>query len=578
MLLVGAIGAGLVVAVRGASWPPALPTVALVVVLALAVNRGAFFSTELVATSEAAVLFAAVVGFRHDAALLGPLLVALSVGPLDTVHWRQRAFVRMAYNSGSQGLAVLLGAVVFRECAARLGGSFAAVVGAAACAAVPYVLADSACGFALVRSRGDTSARDALRHQWSLNGLAFPLACVGAAAGYLALQVGWWLTILVLLPLPWIPELVLVRARRVSASPPRTQVRLVAGASLAVSVVVAITAVAPSSGPSGTASSLALLALAVALGMELRVSPARAVPPMAAAVVVASVVVGAGAVTVAVVASVTVTATAWALARATGLVPALVATGGAAISGALCGAVLVVAPAGASLVAEILNTAAAAVVFVVIALVLGRLPVRARSRQRRDAWVSVMWAAPVVLVAVLLANAWDVVRTGSTIEQVTGAVGFTAGVGVALAGSAWIAAPPWDSRCLARTLGARHRRRVRVAVVALATGALIAGQLALADAGRSGDAWVLVAAAITEILIAMTLGAVRQWRFAPVPRARSVGALGGLATVTVLTYVPLADSGSGWSVACQAVVLLGTAAIAWPLARFTDARDAQPVR
>ncbi len=232
-LLVGALGAGVVLVERGAPWPPALPSVALVVVLALAVNRGAFFSTELVATSEAAVLFAAVVGFRHDAALLGPLLVALAVGPLDTVHWRQRAFVRMAYNSGSQGLAVLLGAVVFREITERVGGSFAAVVGAAACAAVPYALADSACGVALMRTRHDTSLRDAVRHQWSLNGLALPLACVGAVAGFLALEVGWWLTVLVLLPLPWIPELVLVRARRVQAAAPRTQVRLLAGATLA---------------------------------------------------------------------------------------------------------------------------------------------------------------------------------------------------------------------------------------------------------------------------------------------------------------------------------------------------------
>ena len=97
-------------------------------VLAVTVNRGAFFPTELVATAEAAVLFAALVGFSRDAAFLGPLIVALAVGPLDVVHWRQRAVVRMAYNSGSQGLAVLVGAVAFRAVSEAFGGSFPAVV------------------------------------------------------------------------------------------------------------------------------------------------------------------------------------------------------------------------------------------------------------------------------------------------------------------------------------------------------------------------------------------------------------------------------------------------------------------
>ena len=107
VLAAAAIGIGVSLVGRGDPLPPAAPTLALVVVLAIAVNRGAFFPTELMATAEAAVLFAAIVGFRRDATLLGPLIVALAVGPLDAVHWRQRAVVRMAYNSGSQGLSVL---------------------------------------------------------------------------------------------------------------------------------------------------------------------------------------------------------------------------------------------------------------------------------------------------------------------------------------------------------------------------------------------------------------------------------------------------------------------------------------
>ena len=62
------------------------------------------------------------------------------------------------------------------------------------------------------------------------------------------------------------------------------------------------------------------------------------------------------------------------------------------------------------------------------------------------------------------------------------------------------------------------------------------------------------------------------------PRARSVVALGVLATLAVLAYVPLADAGSGWSMVCLAAVLVGTASIAWPLAPFTDARGVAVVR
>jgi hypothetical protein len=331
-------------------------------------------------------------------------------------------------------------------------------------------------------------------------------------------------------------------------------VRLFAGATLAVAVVVTI-AIARSS---DAWSSMALLVLAVVLGAELRVSAARAVPPIAAAVVAASVVVdSADVVTVAVLVGATVAATAWALARTTGVTPAVVAIGGAAIGGAVCGGVLVAEPAGTSLVAEIMNTAAAAALFMATALLV--------SRRGRDAWAGVLWTTPIVLVAVLLANAWNALG-------VAGAVVLAVGVLVVLAGTAWVAAPPWDSRCLGRVLGTRCRCRARVAVFALSAAALAAGQLALADAGRSRAVWVLAAAACAESLIAMTLGAVRQWRFAPAPRIRSALALGVLAILAVLAYVPLADNGSGWSIVCLAGVLVGTAAIAWPLARFTDAR------
>ena len=52
---------------------------------------------------------------------LGAFAVGLLMGPLDWVHWRQRLFYRMAYNSGSQSLCVLLVAVVFDALVSSLG-------------------------------------------------------------------------------------------------------------------------------------------------------------------------------------------------------------------------------------------------------------------------------------------------------------------------------------------------------------------------------------------------------------------------------------------------------------------------
>ena len=104
-------GAGF--ACGGSPFPSVWPVLVLGALVALSLNQLAFFPSEWSATAEAAVLVAAVVGFADSAELLGPLAVALLCGPLDIVHWRQRAFWRMAYNSGNRMIAALLGAVVF---------------------------------------------------------------------------------------------------------------------------------------------------------------------------------------------------------------------------------------------------------------------------------------------------------------------------------------------------------------------------------------------------------------------------------------------------------------------------------
>src|SRR5204863_844395 len=72
-----------VLVAAGAAFPPGVAFVLLVAAVAACVNRVALFSSELSTTGEAAVLFTAVVVFRRDAPLLGPVLVALFVGPAD---------------------------------------------------------------------------------------------------------------------------------------------------------------------------------------------------------------------------------------------------------------------------------------------------------------------------------------------------------------------------------------------------------------------------------------------------------------------------------------------------------------
>ena len=125
----------IVLVARGASLPPLVPTVLLVVVVALCIGRVALYPSELAATAELAAVLCAVTAFRESAPVTGPLLLALLVGPLDRDHWRERSFVRMAYNSGDRALAALGGAGAFAGVTALLGSSVGALVAATAVAA-----------------------------------------------------------------------------------------------------------------------------------------------------------------------------------------------------------------------------------------------------------------------------------------------------------------------------------------------------------------------------------------------------------------------------------------------------------
>jgi hypothetical protein len=424
-LLLAALGAGIGLLAAGAALPPLVPLLGLAAIAGLCVNCEVFFPSELASTAESAAIFAAIVGMQATSPWLGPLAVALAVGPLDILHWRQRAYFRMAYNSGSQGLAALTGAAIFGLVDASVGTGYA--VACALVAAVPYALVDSTLGFWLMRIRGE-SVRTAARHQWSLNAVAFPLAAIGAAAGVLAREQSWWLAVLVLLPVPWVPELLLVRMPAWCRRQPR--VRLRALVTVTALLVTAVAAVAGSAAPLTLA---ALLVFAVLLGVDLRVDSARVVPPLVGIVVIAAAVVHDGNVWVAApLVAVAATVVAWrARVPARALVVGIVA-------GGVCAGFARVFTTRAGSLSAVLVAIAAAGSFAMVAIAFG-----ARGHARATSLPRLAWSVPLFLVAALLAEAWAALG-------ISGAVVFGAGVALAVVEVGWWGAAPWGSRGLAR--------------------------------------------------------------------------------------------------------------------------------
>ena len=281
-------------------WPAPGPVLLLAVPLALCSNRLVAFPDETGAT-DAAVIFAAIVGFHDGAPWVGPLVVALLAGPLDAEHWSARAFARMAYNSGRTTLVTAAALVAFGIATGALGGSAPALLGAAAVAVVLYVLAESVLG-TLGALLGERPAAD-LRHHLPLDAIAIAFALLGAGAGLAALDVAWWSAGLLLLPALLLPVLLLVRVRhRVRPAP----VRVVGGLLTLGAVLVALTFVLPGSEAWGR--TLGLLAVVCFVGAECRVT-VWPVPPAAGLVMVpAAMLVIPGPATVVVVLAVPVAA------------------------------------------------------------------------------------------------------------------------------------------------------------------------------------------------------------------------------------------------------------------------------
>ncbi len=488
------------------------------------------------------MLVAAVVGFAGQnggVALLGPAAVAFLCGPLDLVHWRQRAFWLMAYNSGNRMIAALVGAIVFDRVArggVQPGIRFAV---AALVASLVFAFVDLVLIVGFEHFRSKQSVLVAVRADLLIDCLTVPLGLFGAGAGAIAVEVGWWAGALVLVPAVFAPELILVRARRALREETTARVlrTVVPTVLTSAAVVVAVVVFAPLPAPSVL---VGLVAVAFVAGFELQVEAGAPVPGpgLAALVAAAMVVAGHAALAGAVIVAVTTTATTLVLVRRNGWWGPVLA------AGATVAAVVVfdTRPSRAGALAAVL-------VFELI--VVTRLP-------------RILWTTPLVCAAVALAYVWREIGRGG------GAVFAVGLVAVGAAAAVW-GAPPWGSRVLG-PWGARHPTRAhRIIVVTTAAVSLGLGIAAVTTQPSARELLVLGSSAAAAGVATMAMVGVRQWRFAPRGRARDAMLVLVSVVVVVIAYPALTLAGSPWSVAILVTVLAVCVTIGWPLARRADA-------
>jgi hypothetical protein len=464
------------------------------------------------------------------------LLLALLAGPLDALHWRQRSYLRMAYNAGNRMAATLLGSIVFSVVlGADPSPPFVTIALGGLAAAATFAGVEIVIGSVLVRLRTGMAWGAAARVELPMEFLTIPLGLTGALVGYLGATEAWWIAPLLLAPTIVVPELMVV-ARR----PRRTHVAFVAMVGVAATVVVVSVVLAPWPGPADVAG---LAAVALLLGVELRVSARAPVPALVALGVAAALVVGDGSevgssVAVAVVAT-TVT---WGLERASRWWAVLLAAAAAV---------------GSDIVFDLRPSRATAL----LAAVVFQLAVWTRVER-------VVWTAPLLGVGVASAFAWRAIGGGG------GAV-FVIALVVVLASVAAVGAPPWNSRVVAAWVAHGRRGAHRAFIVGAALAALVGAAVGLAVRSTSA-VLVPVASAAAAAVAAVAMNAVRQWRFAPARRfADAAGVLVSAMAVVVL-YPAGGLDGQAWSLVVLVVAIAVCLAIAWPLAGRAATVAARP--
>jgi hypothetical protein len=546
-----ALAAGAAVAIAGSPFPGPVAVLVLAVPLALSLNQYVFFPSEWSATAEAAVLVAGVTAFAggwgahatalEPAAYLGPWLVAFGCGPLDTLHWRQRAYWRMAYNAGNRMIAALLAALVFDTVRVRADGGWESFACGALCASIVIAAVDLVLFAGFERVRGKR-IRAAVAEDLSYDALTVPLGMFGALAGWIIVAVGAWAGALALLPASFAPELVLVRARRAYTGSRWAERMRRAAPTLAVgaAVLAGLALVAPL--PSA-AWCTALIAVAIVCGLEFRADARNPVSPMIATVVVAAVVVGGDAdIAAAVVAAVAATVTALLAAGITRWWAPFAAT---------------VAALGAAAVFDgHRSTAGAIAAALAFELIVLATPAR------------IGWTVAATGTAVTLAWLWHAVG------PLGGAV-FVCGFAVAVAAAALVGSLPWTSGVIAAWSAHANPVRGRAVSAALAVFALAGAVLAAAfEPARPVLAPLAAASACAVACVASN--AVRQWRFAPVPRVRDAAAVILCALSVVVAYLPGALDGDAWAVPVLAASVVVCLTVGWRLTALAEAAHARP--
>jgi hypothetical protein len=483
-----AVGVGLVVV--GASWP----SLCLMVVFALlswfAVNRYTFFPSELAVTSESAVLLAAVVVFRDDAPFLGPWCVAALVGPVDAVHWEHRAFSRMGFNAAHQMLAVVVSAAAYAGVAA-MGGDVMADdvmvdVLALAAAVVAYAAVVWIAGVVVLHVWSRLAVVGALPQLLALDWIVVPLGVLGALAGLAASRHGWWALPLVLVPVAFVPELVLAHGRSIVAALDASRRLRVLAVAAAAAVLLGCVGVAVVG--SVAVVGAGVLVLACGAAAELRMRRRALVPPLVGVVVVVAAAVWPG----------SRDAVSWSSpARAVGAL----------------GAGLLVA-AAASLTAP--------------------------PGARRFELARTGWALP--LFAVGVAAALAVPRFGPA--AITVPVLLLPSVGALLA--AW-GSPPWSSALLVPGIGSSRvafRRIVLLTLVAIGSTAAAIAARSSTHAPRAAIG--LVALVALEVALAAAGVGARQWRLDPRRRRVAAVVVGGTAAALLAVLPLLTRSAAAW--------------------------------
>jgi hypothetical protein len=168
---------------------------------------------------------------------------------------------------------------------------------------------------------------------------------------------------------------------------------------------------------------------------------------------------------------------------------------------------------------------------------------------RRHRGVALTWSVPLIAAAVAWAALWSAIGS-------VGAAVWVSAMGAAVSTAAWSGAPPWRARWELRT-PTRVGGVAAVALVAVAVVALGGAVVGTVSHDRStAPAWAWLGCGAAEVLVVMTAGGVRQWRFAPRARLRGLVAVTSAAVVLVVAVPSLVADGS-WAGPALVLVVVG---------------------